>query len=100
MVSMVMKTSVANRCRVLYNYDTSQAVLPPCTNPNVLDFIVMSDPSRIDAIAAINELAPISLSEAESSDLMDFMHALADPDSADIRHTGPHTVPGGLPLAE
>lgn len=84
----------------LYTYDTSQAVLPPRVDLDVLDFIVMNDPSRVDAIAATNELAPVSLSEAEFSDLMDFMNALTDPNSVDIRNTVPRTVPSGLPLAD
>jgi cytochrome c peroxidase len=84
----------------LYNYDTSQAVLPPRADLDVLDFIVMNDPSRVDAIAATNELAPVFLSEAEFSDLMDFMNALTDPNSVDIRNTVPRTVPSGLPLAD
>jgi len=42
----------------------------------------------------------LASSEAEFSDLMDFMNALTDPNSVDIRNTVPRTVPSGLSFVD
>ncbi len=82
----------------LYNYDQSQAVLPDAGSLNTRDFLVMNTPDRVEGIAAANELAPVNLTETEIDHLIEFMHALTDTDSIDIRHAIPMRVPSGLPV--
>ena len=84
----------------LYNYDPSQAVLPSRADLDGVDFVVMQDPARVDAIAAANELIPVSLTDSEVADLLDFLHALTDPASLDLRGDVPGQVPSGLTLQE
>ncbi|MDX2505527.1 MAG: cytochrome c peroxidase [Gammaproteobacteria bacterium] len=83
------------------NYNNErQAVLP--THP-VLDaenYIVMDDPDRVDYIAHYNELQPMSYSSSDIDRIIDFLNALTDPASIDLRRdqnvvTG---VPSGLPV--
>lgn len=82
----------------LKNYDPSQSVLPPRKDLDALDNLVMADTSRVKKIAAANEITPISLNGTEFKELMDFMNALTDPSSTDLRHTVPKKVPSGLPV--
>ena len=82
----------------LYNYDQSQAVLPDAGILNERDFLVMNTPARVDGIAAANELAPVDLTENEFAHLMDFLNALTDTRSIDVRHAIPMRVPSGLPV--
>lgn len=84
----------------LYNYDTSQAKLPPHPTLEVLDFAVMADTARLAAIAEASELPRIRLNPGEFSALIDFLHALTDPQTIDLRNQVPMTVPGGLPVAD
>lgn len=84
----------------LNSYDQSQASLPQRADLDALDFIVMNDPTRVAAIAAANELSPVSLSDSEFSALMSFLHALTDPAALDMRKDVPKSVPSGLTLAE
>ncbi len=84
----------------LYNYDRSQAVLPSRPDLDAEDFVVMDDPVRVDAIAAANELAPVDLDAEEVAALIDFLHALTDPASVDLRGDVPANLPSGLTLAE
>jgi cytochrome c peroxidase len=84
----------------LNNYDQSQATLPPRADLDAADFIVMNDPARVAAIAAANELAPVSLKDSEVDALVAFLHALTDPAALDMRRDVPMAVPSGLPLAE
>ncbi len=86
--------------RALYDYDRSQAVLPSRADLDALDFVVMDDPSRLAEIAAANELEPVSLDGAEVAALIDFLNALTDPASIDLRGDVPRHLPSGLPLAE
>ena len=82
----------------LHAYDRSNAVLPPLDGAE--DFSVMDDPGLIDAIAQANELAPVRLNKRQLAYLRDFIHALTDPGSLDIRQDVPMTVPSGLSLVE
>lgn len=82
----------------LLNYDQSQAVLPYNATLSLEDFIVMNDPARVAGIAAANELAPVNLTETEFDHLMEFLHALTDTDSIDMRSQIPMSVPSGLPV--
>lgn len=84
----------------LLNYDRSQAVLPSRPDLDALDFFVMDDPGLVGDIAAANELAPVKLRKKEMKYLLDFIHALTDPDAIDIRIDIPRRLPSGLPLAD
>ncbi len=84
----------------LENYDQSQAVLPYREDLDEIDFLVMDHPDLVEAIAEANELDARSLSNRDFELLMDFLHALTDPDSLDLRDDVPGEVPSGLPLAD
>jgi cytochrome c peroxidase len=82
----------------LERYNSAQAVLPARRDLDMLDFVVQSAPVLRNDIAAANELAPVSLTKHEIARLTDFLHALTDPASIDLRHDVPRSVPSGLPL--
>jgi cytochrome c peroxidase len=84
----------------LYNYDQSQVVLPSRPDLDAEDFVTMKDPDRVDYIAAHNELAPMSYTDDEIGLIIDFLHALTDVSSIDLRDDVPLSVPSGLTLAE
>ncbi len=77
-------------------YDPAQAVLPDL--PGHDDFPVLADPAELDRIAAANELAPVSLTDAEVAQLVAFLESLTDPSSLQGRLGIPETVPSGLPI--
>ena len=77
-----------------------QAVLPPHPILDSENYIVMDDMKRVKTIAHYNELAPMSYSSRDIDRIIDFLHALTDPGSIDLRRdqnviTG---VPSGLPI--
>ncbi|MDT8388161.1 MAG: cytochrome c peroxidase [Thiogranum sp.] len=82
------------------SYDKSQAVLPSRADLDALDFILMDNPARVAALAAYSELAPMNYSDVEVDRILDFLHALTDPRSLDLRNDVPRAVPSGLTLAE
>ncbi len=82
----------------LNNYDSSQARLPSRSDLDALDFVVQNDASRRTAIGNASELSPVALSDAETADLVAFLHALTDPICLDLRRDIPASVPSGLPL--
>ncbi|MEN8180526.1 MAG: cytochrome c peroxidase [Pseudomonadota bacterium] len=82
----------------LYLYDETQAVLPELDTAD--DFTVTHDLSVLHEIAQANELKPVRLNKRQFSNLMDFLHALTDPSSVDLRGDIPMRVPSGLTLAE
>ncbi|MGB5176734.1 MAG: cytochrome-c peroxidase, partial [Thermoanaerobaculia bacterium] len=61
---------------------------------------VLDDPDLVADIVEANELKPRRLSKKEVDLLMEFMYALTDPNSIDIRRDTPMAVPSGLPLAD
>ncbi|MHC5027665.1 MAG: cytochrome-c peroxidase [Planctomycetota bacterium] len=81
----------------LESYDQDQCVLPP--NPALpADFDVMNDAYRRSEIAAANELPASALSDDNVARLLDFLHALTDTRSLDLRDSVPLEVPSGLPV--
>lgn len=82
----------------LYNYDTSQAVLPSRDDLDAIDFVVMNNPVVVDEIAARNEIKKVKLSNNQVMSLVDFLNALTDPGSIDLRKDVPTEIPSGLPL--
>ena len=61
---------------------------------------VQTSPPLRHAIADANELAPRNLTDTEISDLIEFLKALTDPNSRDMRHLVPASVPSGLPVGD
>ncbi len=87
-----------NPVNALMNYDQSQAVLPSRADLDTLDFITMNDPDRVGYIALHNELPGLAYSAADVDRILDFLHALTDPSTIDLRRDVPVTVPSGLPV--
>ena len=81
----------------LYGYDRGQPVLPDL--PTAQDWRILDDPGEMAAIAAANELAPVTLGDAQIAELVAFLHALTDRGGAAGRLGVPDTVPSGLPVA-
>ena len=65
-----------------------------------LDFVVHDDPSRRADLAASCEIPAVVLSDEEIRLLMEFLHALTDPSSIDLRGDVPMRVPSGDPVAD
>ena len=84
----------------LYDYDPSQLRLPSRSDLDEHDLQVIDDPSALAAIAQANELTPVTLTEREIRQLMDFLHALTDPAMLDMRDDIPDSVPSGLPIGD
>jgi len=88
----------------LFSYDQSQVLLPSRDDLDALDFVVMNDAQRVDAIAAAalseRRLRPANFTEAEVADLVAFLRALTDPASVDLLGDIPGSVPSGLTLVE
>ena len=60
----------------------------------------MSDSAVVAAIAAANEFPPADLGDREIGQLIDFLHALTDPSTLDLRGDVPRSVPSGIPLGD
>ncbi len=82
----------------LNNFDRTQVRLPPRPDLDAVDFQVMDDPSLRSAIAAANEITPITLNDAEVDQLLAFLHSLTDPAALNIRQDVPVASPSGLPV--
>jgi cytochrome c peroxidase len=87
-----------NPAKALEEYNPAQLVMPSRADLDAEDLKVQNDPVRRAEIAAACETPAIELSETEISHLVDFLHALTDPDSIDLRLTVPAALPSGLPL--
>ncbi|MCF6337102.1 MAG: cytochrome-c peroxidase [Gammaproteobacteria bacterium] len=85
----------------LDNYDCStEPRLPSRADLDAHDCFVMNDPALVMNIKDANELGKKHLSEKKITYLMDFLHALTDPNSVDIRNDVPRRVPSGLSLVD
>ena len=82
----------------LYTYDEGQALLPSRPDLDAIDVAVMSDPARVSEIAVHCELAPTQLSGEEVRLLLEFLGALTDTSSLDLRRDVPPSVPSELPI--
>ena len=85
----------------LYAYNSNrQAVLPTHPILDASNYAAMDAPYAVDRIAATNELIPFTYTEEEVDRIMDFLHALTDPTSVDLRKDQDvvYGVPSGLPL--
>ena len=92
----VAVTHFLNPVQALNNYDASQAVLPPFPGHKPDDLAIMSHPESVKQIAAANEITPVQLKSDEIDQLVDFLYALTDPDSLDLRQDAPMNVPSGI----
>jgi cytochrome c peroxidase len=84
----------------MQTYDRDQVVLPYREDLAAIDFQVLDDSELVADIVEANELAARHLTQKEFELLMEFMYALTDPNSIDIRRDTPMMVPSGLPLAD
>jgi cytochrome c peroxidase len=71
----------------LYQYnDQRQAILPIHPLLDDENYIAMDNPQIVDFIASHNELAPMGYSEEDVDLIMEFLHALTDTGSIDLRN--------------
>ncbi|NOD74945.1 MULTISPECIES: cytochrome-c peroxidase [unclassified Ruegeria] len=77
----------------LRNYSVEKAELPGFHGAE--DAQAMQDPAHVEAIAASNTLAPVSLSDDDVSAILSFLSTLEDPA---VRLGVPKAVPSGLPV--
>ncbi len=82
----------------LERYDRHQGRLPGRRDLTAADLDAHDDAAARAAIAAANELEPVTLTELEIADLTAFLEALTDPSSIDMSELVPTSVPSGLPL--
>jgi cytochrome c peroxidase len=78
----------------------NQPVMPSRADLDAIDCVVMNDISRVENIAAANQLDAVELEDKEVQQIVEFLHALTDPASIDLRGDTPKSVPSGLTLAE
>ena len=86
----------------LETYDPDQAVLPSREDLDAIDLVHHSNPAnRADLEASIDPLlASVRLKGNAIDLLLEFLYALTDPASLDLRSTVPSKVPSGLPLGD
>lgn len=92
-----------NAVESLYAYNANrQAVLPTHHYLDEENYRAMDDPAIVEFIASYNELAPFSFTEEEVDRIIDFLHALTDMGSVDLRSDQDVVdgVPSGLPLGD
>jgi len=85
----------------LYAYnDNRQAILPTHPTLDAENYMAMDDPAIVDFIAYQNELDPFTYSKKDIDRIIDFLHALTDPNTIDLRsdQDAYNGVPSGLPL--
>ncbi len=85
----------------LYAYNSNrQAILPTHPTLDAENYAAMDDPDRVDFIAYHNELAPFTYSAEDVDRILDFLNALTDPGTIDLRSDQDvvNGVPSGLPL--
>jgi cytochrome c peroxidase len=85
----------------LYAYNSNrQAILPTHPTLDAENYIAMDNPAIVDYIAAHNELAPFAYSDEDVDRIIDFLNALTDAASIDLRGDQDvvNGVPSGLPL--
>jgi cytochrome c peroxidase len=85
----------------LYAYNENrQAILPAHPALDTENYRAMDDPAIVDFIAEHNELAPFAYSAEDVDRIIDFLHALTDPGTIDLRSDFDvvNGVPSGHPL--
>lgn len=89
-----------NTVNSLYEYDSSQAVLISRPDLDAKDFVTMNDAERVSFISAYNQLPAMAYSSRQVDYILDFLHALTDPNSIDLRADFPLSVPSGLSVVD
>jgi cytochrome c peroxidase len=84
----------------LYDFDSSQVVMPSRPDLDATDDYASSDASIRADIAAANQLPATPLRQREFRAIIEFLHALTDPAMLDLRRDVPVSVPSGLPVAD
>ncbi len=87
-----------NPRKAIEEYDPIQLLMPSRPDLDAIDLVVHNDPSRRAEIAAASEIKKVRLNNRQIAYLLDFLNALTDPDSIDLRIDVPTEVPSGLPL--
>lgn len=80
------------------NYDRTQVKLPPRADLDEIDFYVLDDVIRRNAVLASAEQETRSLSDLQITRLIDFLGAATDSRSVNLRNEVPRVVPSGLPV--
>ena len=77
-----------------------QAILPTHPTLDAENYSAMDDQDRVDFIAEHNELAPMHYSAEDVNRILDFLNALTDTSSIDLRRDQDvvNGVPSGLAL--
>ncbi len=88
-----------NPRRALRKWDPKQVLLPYSEDHDDV-YGVMEDRSKRRRIARASEIRRIRLDDAEVDLVLDFLHALTDPASLDLRADVPLQVPSGDPLGD
>ncbi len=84
----------------LEDYDIDQARLPYRDDLTDIDELIHTDMASREALKARIEIQGVDLDEEEIGYIMEFLNALTDPASFDMRSAVPYSVPSGLPIAD
>lgn len=84
----------------LENYNTRQAILPTRDDLDALDFVGYNDLALRQKIIDANELTPMTLTNSEVNDILEFLRALTDWNALDMTWMIPKSVPSGLPVRD
>lgn len=84
----------------LENYDSSQLVKPSRDDLDATDLIGHTDLSLRQVVIDAIDIAPVTLTEAEITDLIAFLHALTDINVVEQVDLIPQRVPSGLPVKD
>ncbi len=87
-----------NPADALANYDQTQVLLPYRRDLSALDFAVMNDEYSRNSLLSNLDIENVDLTEEQIDRLMDFLDAVTDRNSIDLRTDVPSKVPSGLPI--
>jgi cytochrome c peroxidase len=82
----------------LQNYDAAQMVVPSRPDLDEVDMIVMHDAASVGLIQSCIELPGRAVPDEQIELVLEFLHALTDARSLDLRRDVPRSVPSGLPM--
>lgn len=84
----------------LANYNTRQATLPKDAEFDLIDFDSHNDLALRQKIIDANDLQPVTLTNSELNDLLEFLRALTDWNALDMTWMVPDSVASGLPVED
>jgi len=82
----------------LRSYRPGRLALPRRPDLDDVDMVVMNDPVSVDAIEATIEIPRQRLRAGDVTLILEFLHALTDRGSLDLRRTVPKQVPSGISM--